>query len=220
MQPLSALGSLTVEARDIVQDGNLWAPFGQIELQADDSLVFKDGSLTSVAAAPGSLTPVRQGRERPRLGRRSRIGPRPSIKQDDWPEKSIRTEAASVDMQAGAKIDLAGGGDLQAYEFTVGPGGSRDILADKNTYAILPGYAGGFAPGDAQERFRPRQRRGGVSLRRAGAGRWRLHPAACALRAVARRLCGQARHRHQGRDAGAGLQPPGRRAHRSGLRDR
>ena len=66
-------------------------------------------------------------------------------------EKSIRMDAANIDMQAGATLDLAGGGDLQAYEFSVGPGGSRDILSDAGTYAILPGYAGGFAPGDRQE---------------------------------------------------------------------
>jgi hypothetical protein len=72
---------------------------------------------------------------------------------EDVPEKTIRTQAASIDMQPGAKFDVSGGGDLQAYEFTVGPGGSKDILADKNTYAILPGYAGSFAPGDAQEGF-------------------------------------------------------------------
>ena len=42
---------------------------------------------------------------------------------------------------------------MQAYEFTVGPGGSKDILADANMYAILPSYAGSFAPADAQESF-------------------------------------------------------------------
>ena len=66
-------------------------------------------------------------------------------------EKSIRMQAANIDMQAGATLDLAGGGDLQAYEFSVGPGGSRDILSDAGIYAILPGYSGGFAPGDRQE---------------------------------------------------------------------
>ncbi|MDA8257633.1 MAG: filamentous hemagglutinin, partial [Betaproteobacteria bacterium] len=155
VQPLSALGSLTVEARDIVQDGNLWAPFGQIKLKATDTLTFKDGSLTSVAAASGSLIPfgkLQNGREWVVDIAPNQV-PAGQIKQEALAEKSIRTEAASIDMQAGAKVDLSGGGDLQAYEFTVGPGGSRDILADANTYAILPGYTGGFAPADAQEGF-------------------------------------------------------------------
>ncbi|MDP1926193.1 MAG: filamentous hemagglutinin, partial [Thiobacillus sp.] len=154
-QPLSALGSLTVEAKNIVQDGNLWAPFGQLEFKASESLVFKDGSLTSVTATPGSLLPfgkLQNGREWV-VDLDPNNVPEGQITQDELESKAIRLSGQSVDMQAGAKIDLAGGGDLQAYEFTVGPGGSRDILADKNTYAILPGYSGGFAPADAQEKF-------------------------------------------------------------------
>ncbi len=54
--------------RDIVQDGNIWAPFGQIDIQASDTLVFKDGSLTSVAAAPGSLMPFGKLADGPRPG--------------------------------------------------------------------------------------------------------------------------------------------------------
>ncbi|MBT9507741.1 filamentous haemagglutinin family protein [Rhodoferax sp.] len=150
VQPLSALGSVTVKAQDIVQGGSLWAPFGQIDLQASNSLVFKDGSLTSVAAAPGSLTPFGKV-ENGSTWLYDAGGTKIEIKS--LPEKSIRTSGSSINMQAGSKIDLAGGGDLQAYEFTVGPGGSRDILADKNTYAVLPGYASGFAARDVQESF-------------------------------------------------------------------
>lgn len=150
VQPLSALGSLTVKAQDIVQGGSLWAPFGQIDFQASNSLVFKDGSLTSVSAAPGSLAPFGKVEN----GHTWIVDAGSTeIEIAVLPEKSIRTQAARIDMQAGATLDLAGGGDLQAYEFTVGPGGSRDILADKNTYAILPGYTGGFPPDDVQEGF-------------------------------------------------------------------
>lgn len=149
-QPLSALGSFKVEAADIVQEGNIWSPFGQLEFEASGSLVFRDGSLTSVAAAPDSLTPF--GRLVNGQDWVYAVGSK-LFDQNALAEKSIRVEGASVDMQAGAKVNLAGGGDLQAYEFTVGPGGSRDILADANTYAILPGAQAGFAPGDTQEGF-------------------------------------------------------------------
>ncbi len=147
-QPWSAFGSLSVDAMNIVQDGNLWAPHGQLIFKATNNLEFRDGSLTSVAAAPGSLLPY----GRIENGRAWVVGADGAdVEIKDLSQKAIRTEGLTVDMQAGAKMNLAGGGDLQAYEFTVGPGGSRDILADKNTYAILPGYTGGFAPADVQE---------------------------------------------------------------------
>ncbi|WP_097066645.1 filamentous haemagglutinin family protein [Nitrosovibrio sp. Nv4] len=147
-QPLSALGSLTVTAANILQNGNVWAPFGQLDFNATDSLMFGDGSLTSAAATPGSLIPFGT-----LVNGRSWLYKPDSfeIPQLALTEKSIRTKAANIDMQAGATIDLAGGGDLQAYEFSVGPGGSRDMLNDAGTYAILPGYSSGFAPGDRQE---------------------------------------------------------------------
>ena len=147
-QPLSALGSLAVNAANIVQGGNIWAPFGQLAFSATDTLVFQDGSLTSIAAAPGSLIPFGTTVN----GRSWTYNPDTFIiPLLALPGKSIRTQAASIDMQAGATFNLAGGGDLQAYEFSVGPGGSHDILGDPDTYAILPGYASAFAPGDGQE---------------------------------------------------------------------
>ena len=148
VQPFSALSSLTVTAKDIVQDGNIWAPFGQLDFRATDTLTFKNGSLTSIAVMPGSLIPFGK-----LVNGRDWIYDSDAIEiyQTDLAEKSIHTKAASIDMQAGAVVNLAGGGDLQAYEFSVGPGGSRDILNDAGTYAILPGYKNGFAPGDSQE---------------------------------------------------------------------
>lgn len=150
-QPWSALGSLTVIAGDIEQAGTIWAPFGTIDLQASDSLVFENGSLTSVAATEGSLIPfgkIENGRDW-----RFEVDARQNENLDvaDLGDKAIRVNGEKVEMRAGARIDLAGGGDLQAYEFTVGPGGSADILAEPNTYAIVPGYAGGYAATDAQE---------------------------------------------------------------------
>jgi filamentous hemagglutinin family protein len=160
VQPLSAFGSVKVEAGDIVQGGNLWAPFGQTEFKATGLVAFRDGSLTSVAASPGSLTPF--GRLVNGQDWVYAIGSR-LFEQKTLAGKSIRIDGATVDMQPGAKMNLAGGGDLQGYEFTVGPGGSRDILASfvtvdekpvpTNTYAVLPGYQGGFAPVDPQEGF-------------------------------------------------------------------
>lgn len=147
--PLSVLGRLKVEAADIVQSGNVWAPLGQLEFDATNSVVFADGSRTSVAAN-GSPLPygLVQNGSKWVFGAGEN---KPEVKE--LGQKAIRTKGASVNMQAGAVVDVAGGGDVQAYEFTAGPGGSRDILTDANTYAILPGFKGSFAPGDAQETF-------------------------------------------------------------------
>ena len=102
-----------------MQDGNVWAPFGQLTFKATDTLIFKNGSLTSIAAAPGSLIPFGTTVN----GRSWTYNPDSFIFRC-WRclRKSIRIQAANIDMQAGAAFELAGGGDLQAYEFSVGPG--------------------------------------------------------------------------------------------------
>jgi filamentous hemagglutinin family protein len=153
-QPLSAFGSLTVEAKDIAQGGSIWAPLGKINLLATDTLTFENGSLTSAAADASSLLPFGKILNGRTWTFDLNADETDSIEFADTPEqKSILAQAVKVNMQPGARVDLGGGGDAQAYEFSVGPGGSRDILADRNTYAILPGYTGGFAPSDAQESF-------------------------------------------------------------------
>ena len=147
-QPLSALGSLTVSAENIVQNGNLWAPFGQLTFNATGNLTFGNESVTSVAAVPGSLIPFGVTVNGRSWFYRTDLL---DIPQPALAEKSIRVQAENIDMQPGATVNLAGGGDLQAYEFSVGPGGSRDILNDPGVYAVVSGYSNSFAPGDTQE---------------------------------------------------------------------
>ena len=66
-----------------------------------------------------------------------------------------RTERASQSIwRAGSTIDVSGGGDLLAYEFVPGPGGSRDVLAANvrpNQFAIMPAANPAFAPYDPNE---------------------------------------------------------------------
>lgn len=146
--PLSALGRVRIEADIIEQGGNLWAPFGQIELQADSRMSFLANSLTSVSAEADGLIPFGKVQNGQSWIYESNST---DIAQDALTGKAIRASATKVEVEGGAILDIAGGGDLQAYEFTVGPGGSRDILDQAGVHAILPGYMGGFAPGDPQE---------------------------------------------------------------------
>ena len=47
---------------------------------------------------------------------------------------------------------MSGGGDLSAYEFVPGPGGTHDVLDPASgSYAILPGLAPTYAPFDPLE---------------------------------------------------------------------
>ncbi len=184
-QPMSALGSLKVEAQNIEQAGRIWAPMGQVALNATNQVTLGAGSVTSVAADAGSVLPL--GQIQNGLSWVVNVNPaqvpKGQLAIGSLPQKSVSVNGASVDMQNGSTVNVAGGGNLQAYEFTVGPGGSRDILADANIYAVVPSFKGGFAPSDPQESFALRT---GSSIYLSGmpglaAGTYTLLPAHYAL---------------------------------------
>jgi filamentous hemagglutinin family protein len=145
---LSAGGRLTVTAPVIRQEGVLKAPFGEIVLEAADALTLAPGSLTSVSGE-GQLVPY----GRTELSGNDYVyglGPA-SVLLAASPEKRIALDAPALDLSG--TLDLRGGGDLYAYEFTPGPGGSRDVLDPANSptsFAILPTVGGGYAPFDHQ----------------------------------------------------------------------
>ncbi|HUN24796.1 MAG TPA: filamentous hemagglutinin family protein [Steroidobacteraceae bacterium] len=161
---LSAGGVLTLSAATIVQDGVLRAPFGTIALDAE-SLTLGAGSLTSTSA--NGLT-IPFGTTRGGF---------------DWvyewyaangatdgievfgtggtppPAQNIALNGANVSVEKGADIDVAGGGDLQAYEFVAGTSGTNDVLSaayaqangGQNEFAIIPGLRINVAPYDPVE---------------------------------------------------------------------
>ena len=63
--------------------------------------------------------------------------------------KGVYLSGASVSTLAGSKIDISGGGDLYAYHWVQGLGGSTDILASNTSFAVIPGYAFDYAPAGA-----------------------------------------------------------------------
>ncbi|MDO9163871.1 MAG: filamentous hemagglutinin family protein [Methylococcaceae bacterium] len=147
----SAGGSLTVNAANIYQRGTLKAPFGSINLNATDTLQLANGSLTSVSAN-GLVIPFGRG-----SGGTDWLYPldasqNNNIVIDAPPAKNLQLSGKDVDLQAGAKIDLSGGGDLYAYEFIPGPGGSNDVLsAGSGSFAVIPGSNSVLTPFDPLE---------------------------------------------------------------------
>lgn len=151
--PLSVGGSLTITAADITNNGTLWAPFGQIALEATNNLTLGSGSLTSVSSG-GTTLPYGQTR----------------FDQEEWvyaissantmaingvPARQVSLNGAQIDFVKGATVDVSGGGDLSAYEWVPGLGGSVDALGQANAsaqhlYAILPASSP-YAAYDLQE---------------------------------------------------------------------
>lgn len=183
--PLSAGSSITVSARDIEQGGNLLAPFGSISLQATDTLNLLDGSLTSVSGS-GSLVPYGYVLNGTWLYDNGRTATPPEI--DALPVRNISLQSRAVSIAPSATVDISGGGDLYAYEWVPGTGGSTDALAAgarPGLYAVLPSLVGQFAPYDPQEYARSDLKPGdGVYLSGYGnlaAGFYPLLPARYAL---------------------------------------
>ena len=165
--PLSAGATLNVFASIINQGGTLRAPIGTINLgwdgqgaaPADADLLsggvvpvaqmvtLEAGSITSVSAidpATGHGIIIPYGIE---LNGKEWIDPSGTdITTGGVPAKSVTISGVSVKDDPGSLIDLRGGGDLYAYEFIPGAGGSADILADNGSYAIIPGYSAAYAP--------------------------------------------------------------------------
>ncbi|WP_020167602.1 MULTISPECIES: filamentous haemagglutinin family protein [Methylotenera] len=135
---LSAAGTLKFKADNIVQNGVLTAPFGSIQLEGKESVTLVAGSKTSISA--DSLTiPYLQ----------TQTGGKDTVPLDvTLSEKRIEIQSKSVDLQKDAVLDLSATGSLFSYEFIKGIGGSNDVLAQPNTYAVIPNFGDGFAPVD------------------------------------------------------------------------
>lgn len=148
--PLSAGGALTLEAPNIVHGGTLLAPLGALTLKAAHNLTLLDGSLTSIAAT-GATVPF--GRTQGGLDWLYPLGGQNLVIAAP-PAKRLVLESDRLNLNAGARVDISGGGDLQAFEFVPGPGGSADLLdptdprfADgslsyRQSFAVIPNFQG------------------------------------------------------------------------------
>jgi hypothetical protein len=163
--PLSAGGQLNVYGSIIQQSGTLRAPLGGINLGWDgtgdapkDLITGKSVAITqSVTLAPGSLTSV--SAVSPIGGDALAIPYGLNVNGVTWidpmgrditaggvAQKSINISAGSVNSMAGSQIDIQGGGDLLAYRWVQGIGGTKDILASTTSFAVVPDYGSNYSP--------------------------------------------------------------------------
>lgn len=162
--PLSVNGGIELYARTIDISGTVRAPFGTINVGFDpaepapkdpitgadipgvNTLTLADGSLLSVSA-DGLVMPYGGlGKDGSWIPPFAPISPVPPINTSGAPEKVVSLLADKINSKSGARIDIAGGGDLYAYQWTQGNGGSTDILAKSDAYAVIPGYGFDYAP--------------------------------------------------------------------------
>jgi filamentous hemagglutinin family protein len=155
--PLSAGGSVSISADQISSWGTLLAPFGSISLNANTSLYLQAGSVTSVS---GAGTTIPYGATE--LGGQTWIYTPASANPatiTGIPARAVSLSAPSLDVASGAKVTLSGGGDLYAYEWVPGTGGSKDALGQTSAgqavtpglYAVLPSMLGQYASFDPEE---------------------------------------------------------------------
>ncbi len=150
---LSAGSNLIMKADNIYQGGVVKAPFGDIQMIAADTLVLAKGSLTSTSASGETIPFGRTENGLDWIYPVADRGQRVFGQNSTLPAQNLSLQAPSVVQQAGATIDVSGGGDLYAYQFVAGPGGSHDVLDPKNsdnTYAVLP-WLRGYGPYDPLE---------------------------------------------------------------------
>lgn len=170
--PYSAGGNLLVQAAHIEQAGVLRVPLGRLQLGGNapltlgTSLINQDvpatatldilaGSTTSVSL--GGLAGVPYGTTTDLL--EYFFTPASGTRLDAPPAADLRLAGDAVVIGANANVDTSGGGDIYAYEFVPGVGGSRDVLDRANAdafssnnglqyadgrqvYAVLPSRAG------------------------------------------------------------------------------
>ncbi len=150
----SAGGTLTINAPNIIQQGVLEAPFGSLALNAANNLTLAAGSVTSVSGN-GLTVPFGVG-----SAGLNWLYPLDSTGSNNIvisspPQKHIALSGKNVALNSGAKVNLSGGGDLYAYEFITGLGGSNDVLNPNATgyvqnYAVIPGMGNALTPYDPQ----------------------------------------------------------------------
>lgn len=149
--PYSAGTNLTVQAANIEQAGVLRAPLGTLTLGSNTPLTSTSPTsgfvetlapaTTSLHLAKGSITSVSaDGLSIPYGITTDQVEyfftPTVSAELTAPPAALLRLAGTNVALDGGATVNLKGGGDVFAFEFVPGTGGSRDVLDRFNTDAF------------------------------------------------------------------------------------
>ena len=146
---------MTLSAATVTQDGVLRAPFGSINIDAQ-SIALSANSLTSTSAN-GLSIPFGTTQ-----GGINWVYPLPNGVNIVYghggtapPSQQVTLQAAQINVHSGAVIDVAGGGNLTAYERINGTGGTNDVLSNSTAqggrptqFAVIPGLNANVAPYD------------------------------------------------------------------------
>lgn len=173
--PLSALGSISLQADTIIQSGTLAAPFGTItlgrtsaqEISPDPLSGLNAPGTTRVLLSDGSITTV-SGIDR-LSGRAISVPYGTSVDGTSWTAPSEKVDSSDpvgteitgtgltgklvavggsdIVMESGAIVDMRGGGSVTARQWVSGLRGTKDILNDDSgSWAIIPEYGTPFTP--------------------------------------------------------------------------
>lgn len=163
--PLSGGGTVNIYSSIINDGGVIRAPIGTINIGSGgtgtpfvDPITNQNGPTTfAVALLAGSVSSVSAVDSATGKALLIPYGVSPDGKS--WidpagndiavsaiPTKNVNVAGQIVSDQAGSSIDIRGGGDLYAYQFQPGVGGTIDILNAPTSFAVLPGNDPGYAP--------------------------------------------------------------------------
>ncbi len=146
--PYSAGGNLIVQAANIEQAGVIRVPIGKLVLGSNTPglLSFPGNTLrdqiipatTSLKLLANSITAVSAGGLSIPYGTTTDLteyffAPTSASRLFAPPAAELRLGGDRVIVDAAATVDLSGGGELYAYEFASGVGGSRDVLSRFNS---------------------------------------------------------------------------------------
>ena len=150
----SAAGSVEFLASTINQAGIVRAPNGSVSFIGED-VTLAPGSLTSTSL-DDTLVPF--GALQGGLDWTYSLARNQTLVFDNelnvLPEQQVEISADNINLAESAVVDVSAGGDLLAYEWIPGIGGSTDYLSaaeSPNLFAILPGVELNYAPYDFAE---------------------------------------------------------------------